>query len=542
MIAVADCSVADMVKRFQHESSRGPFEATLAAHIERPRSAGANKRNHRGPEHHESDSDIGLKAPPRLRRGRTEQPPTRQREISKPGLLSDGDRSYAANASRIPSAYGRRSLGVPDRHSRSRPVTVPSSPAQSRRTSPERQALAGPSRGADKPRIAGKGKATRSNDGSADRLPSGLLRTGARRTFGSSRVTSIARHFDRLSEEADRQRARRNAVVRSKRARPVSATKAKVQVFNNVRDAFRDESDSASSEADNEEDDVGSEDSAESYADGNAPAGPKVRRKSSSPVKHRKSVKEASPAKAAEMPASGSASLAVPVQPSTSMETVATSAEAGGIPISASGSSVNAPSILSEGRSELSFTDRLQIELPQFETCAPLPSVPATTQPSADTGVLTADESARNELGQVSQMSEGEMSSGGERSSILKTLTGLWAFRAGDYSPLEYPLSAAEHLFTDSRVIIRENEPTSIIAFTLSAKPYRDKMRNNRFQTSRKVETFMPEDTMPSDRASTWDIVSLDEAMDTDEPSKHEGGTHLKYGECERVVERGRLR
>jgi 1-phosphatidylinositol-3-phosphate 5-kinase len=224
------------------------------------------------------------------------------------------------------------------------------------------------------------------------------------------------------------------------------------------------------------------------------------------------------------------------------METVATSAEAGGIPISASGSSVNAPSILSEGRSELSFTDRLQIELPQFETCAPLPSVPATTQPSADTGVLTADESARNELGQVSQMSEGEMSSGGERSSILKTLTGLWAFRAGDYSPLEYPLSAAEHLFTDSRVIIRENEPTSIIAFTLSAKPYRDKMRNNRFQTSRKVETFMPEDTMPSDRASTWDIVSLDEAMDTDEPSKHEGGTHLKYGECERVVERGRLR
>ena len=398
---------------------------------------------------------------------------------------------------------------------------MPSSPARSRRTSPERQPSAGPSRG-DKPRITGKGKATRSTDGS-DRQPSGLLRAGPRRTFGSSRVTSIARHFDRLSEEADRQRARRNAVVRSKRARPVSATKAKVQVFNNVRDAFRDESDSASSEADNEEDDVGSDDSAESD-EGNEP---KVRRKSGSPVKP---AKEAPPAD--EAPATGSASLAVPVQPSTSTETVATSANAGGIPISASGSSVNAPSIFSEGRSEMSFTDRLQIELPQFQTSAPLPSVPATPQLSADTGAQTADESGRNDLGHISQMSEGEMSSGGgERSSILKTLTGLWAFRAGDYSPLEYPLSAAEHLFTDSRVIIRENEPTSIIAFTLSAKPYREKMRNNRFQPNRKVETFMPEDTMSSDRSSTWDIVSLDEAMETDEPGKREGGTHLKYGE-----------
>jgi 1-phosphatidylinositol-3-phosphate 5-kinase len=237
-------------------------------------------------------------------------------------------------------------------------------------------------------------------------------------------VTSIARHFDRLSEEADKQRARRHAVARSKRARPVIATKVKVQVFDNVRDAFKDESDSDSSEADNEEDDAGSDDSVES-----TPGQARQGRKSSSPVKQGKT----SPRQVPEPEAT--ASLGVPVQPSLSSDTVSSS---GGIPISASGSSMTAPSMLSDGRSEMSFTERLQIELPTFETSAPLPSVPATPQLSADPG--TADESNTG-VSQLGQMSESEMSSGGgERSSILKTLTGLWAFRAGEYSPLEYPL------------------------------------------------------------------------------------------------------
>lgn len=39
----------------------------------------------------------------------------------------------------------------------------------------------------------------------------------------------------------------------------------------------------------------------------------------------------------------------------------------------------------------------------------------------------------------------------------------------------------------------------------------------------------MPED-IATDRASTWDIVSVDEAIETDDGSRREGGTHLKYG------------
>mgnify|MGYP007001961199 CR=1 FL=1 len=41
----------------------------------------------------------------------------------------------------------------------------------------------------------------------------------------------------------------------------------------------------------------------------------------------------------------------------------------------------------------------------------------------------------------------------------------------------------------------------------------------------------MPDETASGERTSAWDMVSLDEAVETDDPSKREGGTHLKYGE-----------
>jgi 1-phosphatidylinositol-3-phosphate 5-kinase len=344
----------------------------------------------------------------------------------------------------------------------------------------------------------------------------------------ASRVTSIARHFDRLSREAERERQKRISMVRGKRARPVGVTKAKVEVFNNLRDAFKDEFDTDSSEADNEEDDQDAEDSADS---GGHPR-----------AKPRPSPKQA----AAKSPAEPPVTLPLDVQPSTSADSMPGSVDqspAESAPISAASSVAN-QSILSDARSEMSFTDRLQIELPSFETSAPLPSIPATPQLS---NTDTADE-GKVPISGISQMSESEMSSGGgERSSILKTLTGLWAFRAGDFTPLEYPLwvkrvrepcfkliarSASEHIFADSRVIIRENEPTSIIAFTLSSKTYRDKERHFNLNTkaNSKVEAFMPDDSA-TERGSTWDMVSLDEAVETDDgSSRKEGGTHLKYG------------
>ncbi|WWD18488.1 hypothetical protein CI109_102940 [Kwoniella shandongensis] len=536
-------SIADLVQRFNESTKLQSYDRLEEA--ERPRSASSMRRQmQRNLGHDGSDSDNSPKARPRLRRGRTEQPPTRHRDTSKPGLLSDGDRSYAANASRIPSSYGRRmptgptDFLRPGLRSRT-PSFTGSGKASPRsgRASPEPLRLpvpftsrpSGSKSGEGKPRISGKGKSPRPPETTSGRTSPSLLRNAARRTIASSsRVTSIARHFDRLSREAERERQKRMSLTRGKRARPVGVTKAKVQVFDNLRDAFRDEFDTDSSEADNEEDELGSDDSAESGGEHDQP---KARRRSSPTKSNRpspvKKLLEPIPVPSPPDPEQPEA----PSQSSSVEGQNGTQAEGDAMPVSTSTSSFAPGSLLSDARSEMSFTDRLQIELPTFETSAPLPSHPVTPQLSTD----TADEGVgKPTMSQMSvQMSDGDMSSGGERSSILKTLTGLWAFRAGDFTPLEYPLSAAEHIFADSRVIIRENEPTSIIAFTLSSKTYRDKMRSvanhqTRSGSGSKSEAFMPEEGGHSgDRASTWDIVSLDEAVEAEE--RREGATHLKY-------------
>lgn len=241
-----------------------------------------------------------------------------------------------------------------------------------------------------------------------------LARTVPRHSLApttGSRVSSIARHFDRLSREAEKDRAKRMSLARGKRARPVGVTKAKVQVFDNLRDAFKDEFDTDSSEADNEEDEDGSAESAESAGEG------KPRRKSVSPTKTRQPSEPLDILVTSEDPPPDA-------ECSTDVDTPSTSTH-----------SVVSTSALTDANTDKSFTDRLQIELPPFDTSAPLPSVPATPLLSTDTG-----DEGRHAVSQLSQMSESEMSSGGERSSILKTLSGLWAFRAGEFSPLEYPL------------------------------------------------------------------------------------------------------
>jgi 1-phosphatidylinositol-3-phosphate 5-kinase len=221
-----------------------------------------------------------------------------------------------------------------------------------------------------------------------------------------------------LQREAEKERQKRVSNSRNKRARPVTVTKAKVQVFDNLRDAFKDEFDTdSSSEADNEE-----EDEQGGYESNDSKPGSKA----SSPTKSAR----VSPKKPAVTPAAP-----VTVAPTDGTEDQVQTSP-GYMAISASSSSATGQSGFSDHRSEMSFTDRLQIELPSFETSAPLPSMPVTPQLSH---TEQGDEGARQQS-MVSHMSESEMSSGPERSSIIKTLTGLWAFRAGEFTPLEYPL------------------------------------------------------------------------------------------------------
>lgn len=65
-----------------------------------------------------------------------------------------------------------------------------------------------------------------------------------------------------------------------------------------------------------------------------------------------------------------------------------------------------------------------------------------------------------------------------EKNSLLKSLTTFWADRSTTlWEPLEYPLGSSEHTFADSDVIVREDEPSSLIAFCLSLTDYKQKIQ-----------------------------------------------------------------
>ncbi|KAL8997646.1 MAG: hypothetical protein Q9169_003126 [Polycauliona sp. 2 TL-2023] len=64
-----------------------------------------------------------------------------------------------------------------------------------------------------------------------------------------------------------------------------------------------------------------------------------------------------------------------------------------------------------------------------------------------------------------------------EKTSLMKMLTNFWAERsASGWKPLDYPLNIYDHIFADSDIIVREDEPSSLIAFALGSEDYKAKL------------------------------------------------------------------
>ncbi|KAK4193387.1 putative phosphatidylinositol-4-phosphate 5-kinase [Podospora australis] len=64
-----------------------------------------------------------------------------------------------------------------------------------------------------------------------------------------------------------------------------------------------------------------------------------------------------------------------------------------------------------------------------------------------------------------------------QKKSLMTMLTNFWAERsASNWTPLEYPISSTDHIFFDSDVIVREDEPSSLLAFALSSEDYKNKL------------------------------------------------------------------
>ncbi|KAF9311945.1 1-phosphatidylinositol-3-phosphate 5-kinase [Podila horticola] len=88
------------------------------------------------------------------------------------------------------------------------------------------------------------------------------------------------------------------------------------------------------------------------------------------------------------------------------------------------------------------------------------------------TGTLSAALAAAK-LPQLSDVAEGV-----ERGSLIKTLSNFWQDRnSPNFTPLDYPMQPFEHVFPYSQIIVREDEPSSIIALTLSSPQYVEKLK-----------------------------------------------------------------
>lgn len=118
-----------------------------------------------------------------------------------------------------------------------------------------------------------------------------------------------------------------------------------------------------------------------------------------------------------------------------------------------------------------------------------------------------------------------------QRSSLMKMLTTFWAERsASGWPPLDYPLNATAHIFIDSDVIVREDEPSSLIAFALGSADYQSKLGD--IQRQWKMTEQKDNGGNEAGGSLSGDSSYSDAFISEEELEKsllRATGTHLKY-------------
>ena len=110
-----------------------------------------------------------------------------------------------------------------------------------------------------------------------------------------------------------------------------------------------------------------------------------------------------------------------------------------------------------------------------------------------------------------------------EKSSLMKMLTNFWAERsASGWESLEYPLRATEHIFADSDIIVREDEPSSLIAFALGSEDYQIKLASISESSSPPSEVI-DDDKYQDPSLSPAEQIQIEKSL------LRPTGTHLKY-------------
>lgn len=363
---------------------------------------------------------------------------------------SDFEQSYAANIAPRYLTHGRRSMNPINKMTRIPvPVVQPDPTTSLRESSPEKRTstksrtstdgssrlprASSPPSSANNHTVGGKppkGKIPARvppKEKSSFRAPSFTIPSAGKSTLRrgtvnqGTKVGNIARHFEKINKETERSN-RRYAVIRGKRARPVASARAKVEIFDSIKDAIKDDesesSDSSEADDEGEGDEEGSQDKSKS-SDLSPESSLDNSLASVSNDGISSGVQSTSKSPAAQLPAKEGSHDRIP--------------------------DVNgdlAPATKDHTR-----------EIPAYVPASPLLTASAnqsTTPPTSDLDITT----------------------GAERLSIMKALSGLWPQhfpppRANLDFEADDPMNDPEHIFRDSSMVVRTDEPTSIIALAL---------------------------------------------------------------------------
>lgn len=287
----------------------------------------------------------------------------------------------------------------------------------------------------------------------------------------STRVSSLARHFEQLSREfeKERQRERQQRVARGKhsRAYPMASSNPIVQVYKNVKDAV-------------EEREPSDESTLSSMASS----------KESTSLAY-DMVKDSRSTKKSQVPPQkdlGQQDQRAQLEEKEKAEQVDEEGESK--PRESEESQRDSSRGVSDGEDE----DGLE----EF----PLAESPDETKMTPEDMQLDLKELPKD-----------------ERKSLVKMLTSFWAERsASNWAALDYPLNDGEHVFADSNIIIREDEPSSLIAFALDSVDYKLKLANFQELQDDIAETGI-----------SWDGAPHDSQLDVEQSLLRHTGTHLKY-------------
>jgi 1-phosphatidylinositol-3-phosphate 5-kinase len=294
----------------------------------------------------------------------------------------------------------------------------------------------------------------------------------------STKVSSLAKHFEQLSKEFERERARERRQLAAKRARalPVATSRPIVEVYRNVREAVEEGSD--------EEQPMNQIPVPPNHETSNMTTSSGSTFKTISPILSRDN--SISPPEF-----NGS-------QPASTPDTLPDHTH-DMAPLSHSHSDADA----SDG--DMSMTSDQEILV--------VASIGDVLPPATDTDAESAQLDLKLGLPQQHRW--------------MKILSNFWAERsASGWTSLDYPLHPTDHVFNDSDIIVREDEPSSLIAFTLNCNDYVEKLQDIRNSDYSHIGNARP---TSSEEQLHNHSFNLQEHPELERSLLKTTGTHLKY-------------